>query len=366
MKLAATHLTKTTTDSCAAVVNHKTTVNHKADAIYEIDTPLLPITQWPKALIELALSRGLAEHKLLRNTGIFNADLTQEKLFISPQQALQLIHNIQKHLPNRDMSFLLGQQLLPGNYGAASQQLAEAKNLHAALDILLDQQPLLSALLDLRLSYEGERLVIYWQDCCGAQEALRFLVEMMSAAINALCNWRTGRTLPWKFYFAQPTPDYIEQHQVHLDGSIAFNCQANAMAIAREFLYLPWQVDQHIASEIPPLAAINTPPPIPYRQGFLSAVYSYLHNNIKLNPNLEQTATAFGMSSATFKRKLKKHHSHFQAQYDLVRKDLAIYWLHQEGWSNEQIARKLHFHDAANLRRAFKKWTGLTPQDVRS
>lgn len=366
MKLDASFLHNTEPDVGKALIAQKISVNRRADVFYEIDTPLVPATQWPKMLIELALSRGLAEYKLLRNTGIFYTDLTQANFFISPQQALQLIRNTQKYLPNRDISFLLGQQLFYGYYGAASHRLAEAKHLDDALEIMLDQQALMSTLLDFRLSYEGERLVIYWQDCCGAQETLSFLVEMMSAAINALCNWRTGRALPWQFYFAQPTPDYIEQHQVHLDGNIAFNCQTNAMAITREFLYLPWQIDQHIKDTISAKITTDAIEPTAYRQGFLSAVYCHLHNNIQSNPNLEQTAAAFGMSSATFKRKLKKHHSHFQAQYDSVRKDLAIYWLHHERLSNEQIAHQLHFHDVANLRRAFKKWTGLTPQAMRS
>jgi len=33
--------------------------------------------------------------------------------------------------------------------------------------------------------------------------------------------------------------------------------------------------------------------------------------------------------------------------------------------TNEQIASRLHFHDSANLRRAFKKWTGLTPMELK-
>jgi AraC-like DNA-binding protein len=73
---------------------------------------------------------------------------------------------------------------------------------------------------------------------------------------------------------------------------------------------------------------------------------------------LDTTAAAFGMSSASFKRKLKKHQSHFQEQYDQVRKDLAVYWLNESGWSKEQVAKALHFCDVGNLRRAFKKWTG--------
>ncbi len=109
-------------------------------------------------------------------------------------------------------------------------------------------------------------------------------------------------------------------------------------------------------------ACLNT---LPAQQSFLVSIYEYLQQHIHLDPSLDQTASDFYMSSASLKRKLQKHHTHFQAQYDAVRKDLALYWMNQEGMSNEQIANRLHFHDAANLRRAFKKWTGLTPMKLK-
>jgi len=33
--------------------------------------------------------------------------------------------------------------------------------------------------------------------------------------------------------------------------------------------------------------------------------------------------------------------------------------------NNEQVAAHLHFNDITNFRRAFKRWTGLTPSDSR-
>jgi AraC-like DNA-binding protein len=142
---------------------------------------------------------------------------------------------------------------------------------------------------------------------------------------------------------------------------VQFSSQANAMAITRDYLHNPW--NKSCKSTIADRLAIVDvhQHSMPLQRGFLSELYNYLHYNIQHNPSLDKTAAAFGMSSASLKRKLKKHHSHFQQQYDLVRKDLALYWLHQAGWSKEQVAQKLHFYDVANLRRAFKKWTGDLP-----
>lgn len=340
------------------------TLRSGARVYYERDSSIIPSGFWPAGLIDLALARALPEHKLLRHTGIFCEDLQQPEHRICPEQLLQLIQNIQKYSAADDLSFLFGHALLPGNIAGISEQLAAANNVSELIDSLLEHQALFCPLLNLRRHYEGEQLVLTWHDACGAEDALIFLVEAIATAITSLTRWLSGSSLPWQFYFAHRAPDYIEQYQVHLDGDVHFDSQRNALAIPRAYCYQPWINSTHSEPQgITPnsISAFTLAP-----KGFLTDVYDYLNSNITTAPNLEKTALDFGMSSASFKRKLKKHRSHFQAIYDQVRKDLAVYWLHQEGWSSEQVAYQLHFHDVANLRRAFKKWTGLTPQELRN
>lgn len=319
---------------------------------YERDSQIIPSVFWPAQLIDLALARAIPEHHLLRHTGIFCADITHPEHHICPAQLIQLICNIEKYSSAKDFSFLVGQQLFSRPNHKIPPLLMAAENLGDLIDALLEYQALVCPLVNIRRRYEGDNLVLYWQDACGAEDSFIFLVEAMSATISSLARWRSNRCLPWQFYFAHNTPAYIEQYQVHLDGDLHFSCQRNAMSIKREFCYLPWQKNSDIIAH--QFATAHQ------CKGFLAEVYDYLNNNIASAPNLEQTAHDFAMSSASFKRKLKKHSSHFQAIYDQVRKDLAVYWINQEGWSSEKIAQELHFHDVANLRRAFKKWTGLT------
>jgi len=330
---------------------------------FEIDTPFIAAHEWPLALINMALSRGIEEYKLLRNTGIFREDVASKSSQLSPQQCFQLINNTQKHIHSNELSFLLGHRFFDVQDNVVTAALTSAVNLQAAIDILIDHQMQLMPLLNLRSCYEQDRLVIYWQDACGAETVLLFLLEMMATALSSLARWHSGENLPWQFYFTHSKPHYIEQYEVHLHNNVQFSSQANAMAISRDYLHRPWK-NSCTASLTNALQTADAyKQSIPFQRGFLSELYNYLHHNIQHNPNLEQTADAFGMSSASLKRKLKKHHSHFQEQYDLVRKDLALYWLHQAGWSKEQVARKLHFYDVANLRRAFKKWTGSLPSN---
>jgi AraC-like DNA-binding protein len=339
--------------------------NTNQKAYYEIDTAFIPVQHFPAALIDLALSRGIESYKIFKHTRIFYEDLRNSSVRVAPAQCLQLIQNIQKQHNSHDLSFLLGHRLLPGNFGAASTLCINAIHLQDALDNLHFLSAILTPLLRPRLVYEENNLAIYWQDTCGAENSLIFLVEMMFSALTAVSRWLNGTVLPWSYYFAYEQPAHIEQYEVNFGGQIQFNAQHNKMVIAREHIYTPWiKASPSVAfvAKHESAACLNT---LPAQQSFLVSIYEYLQQHIHLDPSLDQTASDFYMSSASLKRKLQKHHTHFQAQYDAVRKDLALYWMNQEGMSNEQIANRLHFHDAANLRRAFKKWTGLTPMKLK-
>lgn len=318
----------------------------------EIDTPFINATCWPMSLIQLALARGHQEHKLLRNTGIFLEDIARTAPRFSAAQLLQLIDNILKHPAGYELAFLLGHELL-----ARNPQLERANNLQEWLELFAHNNYAVAPLLSPHFHYEKERLVIYWQDNFGAETAMPFLLAMTFTALQSCTRRHAGKPLPWCFYLSHNKPAPIEQYQVHLGEQVLFNARSNAMAIARTELYCAWHTaplpvttsplafDTHTASE----------------RGFLHELYHYLTTNIQHNPHLEKTAQDFGMSSASLKRKLQKHNSSFQQQFDQVRKHLALDWLSKEGITQEEIAQHLHFYDAANLRRAFKRWTGQLP-----
>ena len=328
---------------------------------YERDTHCILAHQQPATLIDMAIKRGIDSHKLLRGTGFFYEDILAGNLQIAPCQYYQLISNARRLLPGDDISFLLGHRLLPGHCGAASAALSNARDLQQALELLLRYRLLLTPLIAPRLHYDADFLYVYWQDTCGASGEWPFLTEMMTTALTSLSRWLSDQHLPWRCYFSHQQPRYIEQYQVHLGEQLTFNSHMDAMVIAREYLHIPWINASPSAAIVAQREADAQLIAMGFEGGFLERIYAHLLHNIHRPTNLDQVAADFAMSSATLKRKLGKHHSHFQAQYDLVRKCLALYLINRQGWSNEQIASYLHFHDANNLRRAFKRWTGVTP-----
>ena len=316
----------------------------------------------PALVLGYARSREAAAAPLLRGTGLESADGPFDDSLLSATQYLQLLANVARSLDSPDTSFMLGQQLLPGHYGAVSHALLQAQNLRQALAVLCTGHTRLCPLLQPRLRQAGSLHVLYWTDAFGAPSQLPFLVEMHMTALSAMCRWLAGAHLPWRYCFNRARPRHVEQHEVHLGQDLRFDCQLDAMLIDIAWLDRPWPRGNATAAALAQRAASLEAAPAP---GLLGGLYDYLLRELRSAPTLERTAHDFGVSPATLKRHLARHGTHFQAELDQVRAHKAIYLFQAHGYDNDAVADYLGFHDATNFRRSFKRWTGQTPQLLR-
>ncbi len=82
--------------------------------------------------------------------------------------------------------------------------------------------------------------------------------------------------------------------------------------------------------------------------------------------SLQDCAAQLQISPATLKRRLSDAGCSFQPLYDRMRSERAVIELLIAGASVEQVGARLHFHDSSNFRRAFKRWTGMTPSSLKA
>ena len=102
------------------------------------------------------------------------------------------------------------------------------------------------------------------------------------------------------------------------------------------------------------------------KKGLLTIIRLYLKEQTTKPPTLDNIAEKLNTSVSTLKRSLSQHNTNYQEILDEVRKDLACTYLTKEDISIALIAEKLHFSQISNFRKAFKRWTGYTPQDYRA
>lgn len=82
------------------------------------------------------------------------------------------------------------------------------------------------------------------------------------------------------------------------------------------------------------------------------------------SPTVETVANALHVSARSLQRHLQKDNSSFSDLLAEIRCDLAKHYLKQ-GVATETIASRLSYGDSVTFQRAFKRWTGQTPQQFR-
>lgn len=82
-------------------------------------------------------------------------------------------------------------------------------------------------------------------------------------------------------------------------------------------------------------------------------------------PNIESMAAALSLHPRTLRRRLEAEGTTFRDLLADFRQRLAIEYMRKTRMTNEEIANRLGYSDAANFRHAFTRWTGKSPQAYR-
>ncbi|WP_439133879.1 AraC family transcriptional regulator [Pseudomaricurvus sp.] len=81
---------------------------------------------------------------------------------------------------------------------------------------------------------------------------------------------------------------------------------------------------------------------------------------------MDQVVKQLHTSKRTFHRKLEEQGTSFREQMEDFRRELAFRYMTQDELSVGDISFLLGFSSSSNFTRAFKRWTGSTPQDFRA
>ncbi|SDB81902.1 AraC family transcriptional regulator [Acinetobacter boissieri] len=330
---------------------------------YEHDHLFIPAHHQLSLLIDLARQYHLDDHILLHGSGLFLQDILSANKKISYIQFIKVLNNAKQYFHSDDIRFLFGKRCLTTPFNHALKSILYAQNFEQALQRCLEFHAFVCPWLTPKLIKNNHEIMIYWLNVPRNDEGL-FLLEISMSAFKALSRDILGEKIAWRFDFNSDEPEYIEQYWSHLGDQLHFRQPLSCMRLSINYLLKPLQQHSFTLSSTCYLQAQHDIEKYQLQQSFLEAVYRYLMQHISQGVSLDTTASHFSMSSATLKRKLKKHNTSFQAQVDQCRLHTTIILQRMHGFNSEQIAHHLAIHDPTNFRRAFKRWCGLNVQQL--
>lgn len=172
--------------------------------------------------------------------------------------------------------------------------------------------------------------------------------------------------LPFALEFEHPQPDYVDEYHRLLGGSIAFNKAATRIIFPAKML------DKKQPHANPPLyellkdqadrllTTLNEKDTL--AQQIMQLVIEEFQG---VKPDMDTVAQRFNISSRSLRRRLKESGYTYGKIIDMAQCDVAKQLFGNHGMTIQEVAYHLGFSDVSSFHRAFKRWTGKTPQQYR-
>ena len=140
----------------------------------------------------------------------------------------------------------------------------------------------------------------------------------------------------------------------------------NHFRMARSILDRPVVRSYHELEQLLETFPLDVMPPDYKTSRISDHVRNIIYNALlsRAVPRIPDLAAAFGLSNATFRRRLTEEGTSVGKLREACRRQLAEELLHHGG-TVQDIAARLGFSDTTSFRRSFKQWTGMSPSRYR-
>ncbi|AOA59197.1 AraC-like transcriptional regulator QhpR [Acinetobacter larvae] len=345
-------------------------------------------------MIHINLAHGQADNMLMSNQGVLSAaaaglsDFMQQQgadvdrvfgysginpeALISPTLSLALpnyctvLEQAAQQSGCDNFGLYYGQQFHPKSLGLigyialCSATLEDALK-HMSRYFYLHQKDTLTRMVDL-----GDAWRIDYQIQHGAILTRRQDAELtLGMFINVIREVLGPHYAPRAIHFEHTRPEAWQEHSKLFHATVYFEQPYNSIIVAKQDLQhrMPMQDPMLLNVMLESLHLLNLERP---QQSLSNQVRSHIQLQLSQGePSLEKIAADLGLSAGMLTRRLKAEGSSFSALLDAVRYELANYYIQQKNIAISEMAFLLGYSELSAFSRAFKRWHGVNPRQLR-
>ena len=321
--------------------------------------------QYVLILIDLVESQGHDRQRLLAGTTLAETGISGIGARVSEADFAQLVRTGFELTGDPALGLHLGMRLNMSAHAVLGQAIMTCKDLHQVMELFLKYYHLLSPALYLEFEMI-ENQAVFTIVSTPEENPIEFAYEMMFAAfLNTLRGLLGSDDVTLQVAFPYPAPRHEAAYYEVFGDGVQFNSVRGRISLDQALLDTP------LPSSNPALRAL-------YEEecarllADLEEEDSVAEQTLRLlrklegqYPQMPQLAHMLNFSPRTYRRRLAEESQSYQALLDKVRAEHATRYLQNTRLPLSTIAYMVGFNDASNFRRAYLKWTGLSPRDVR-
>jgi AraC-like DNA-binding protein len=329
-----------------------------------------------RAAAARAVPRPVAVERLAAQAGLPAASLAEPDARVPSATAEAVWRVALDATGDDDFGLHVGEAANPATLGMVGYAMMSSPTLGAALERLSRYLRLLTDGAELHIGPAPDGRHV-WLDAPVAEHLENFLlraprqvVESSFAWLVAVSRALTGRPLPVReVWFAHPRPrSTVEHERVFAGAAVSFGRPVNRLVVDQDALDWPVPLanpallvtfEEHARAL---LAEAEGGEAAGVRERARREVVARLKGEA---PTVGDVARALGMGARTLQDALSAEGTTFRDLLDDARRDLAVRHLRDRDTPVAEVALLLGFSEPSAFYRAFKRWTGQTPQAYR-
>jgi AraC-like DNA-binding protein len=303
----------------------------------------------------------------LEGTDLAEWQLGAHTTKVSYRQLDVMIRNALRLSNDPAIALQVGQRMRVTAYGMYGYALLSSATQAEARDFSARYIRIVGPFCDFSIVYEGASVIVtiepmHWPN--PAEDVHRFAIEFALSAHLTVIRDRSGQA----FRFSRVLLDYAAPPHAAVYESV-FECPV--LFKQRNCGYEHDRDDSPLALADPRTHAMahemceQLLSEVNYAGGVAADIRRILIEQPGRYPSIDAIAEKLAMYPRALRRKLEAEGTSYRDLLAEIRMRLAIEYLRKTQMTNEEIASRLGYSDAANFRHAFMRWTGKSPSDFR-
>jgi AraC-like DNA-binding protein len=324
-------------------------------------------------LLRLAGELGVAVGPILRELGLGALDLgevLEPGVRVPSDVYIALWEAIGRASPIEDFGLRYATSATLDTWGAVGHLATSCRNLGDACEALVRYSPIFHHNGGVSVEVR-DGVAVFRPHCRRHAAGNRHLVE---ASLGAFAFWARRAFAedfaPSEVWFEHPAPTSTATHDALFRCPLRFDAPDDALWFDAALLERPLRdprpmlarMLQEVAErELARYAA----PPLALQRRVADEIGRLLDAGDGGVPPIEVVAQRLGMSPRTLQRRLRDANTHYRQVVDETRRALAVSYLRTPSLTVDAVALRLGFLDTSSFYRAFRRWTGHSPGQVR-
>lgn len=317
-----------------------------------------------RGVVNFLRHRGVPLDKILMTLNCSEEALNRQQQTFTSSDYFALYQLGMKKLDAVNIGFQHGKVLDLSEWGILGHIVMASDDLRSALAYQKRYQCLMSSLGQAYHQVEQQQVTMRWLS--EANTPADIIEQVITAWVSFAFRYTISEQKPIAVHFVHSASADPAQYKEYFGCPVHFDSSFNGVVVDEKSLEVPL-----ISSNKEVLQALCNHAELQLAekktQASLLVIRQFIIEQLPETgvPSLQQVAEHLGISTRQLQRKFQKEGTNLTELIEAVRTNLAIAYLTQSDHKLAYVAQMLGYSEQSAFQRAFKRWTGETPQSFR-